>query len=354
MTRSIDNQPHAHSASTQHIVILGAGAIGCYLGAWLHTTAAQVSLLGRPRVAERIRQHGLTASDLNQRKIKWSASEISFSTDPDVLKTADLIVVTVKSADSPEAAKLIAQHAKSSALVLSFQNGMGNAKVLQHDLPGITVLSGMVPFNVATLPDGRLHCATEGQLCAEDHSALQAWLPLFNACGLPIQLHTQFEQIQWGKLILNLNNSVNALSDMPLKAQLSDRAYRQCLALLIEETIQILKWAGIQPAKISKAPPALLPFLMRAPNFIFRRMAAGMLKMDENARSSMWEDLQLQRKTEVDYINGAVINLAHSLAQTAPLNSRMVSLVKKAEAGEYRPKDGHQLLSDLLRPQTSQ
>ena len=93
--------------------------------------------------------------------------------------------------------------------------------------------------------------------------------------------------------------------------------------------------------------------LLRTPNFIFKRLAAGMLKIDESARSSMWEDLQMQRKTEVDYINGAVINLAHSLGQTAAINSRMVALIKSAEAGEYRPQDGRHLLNDLMHPQTS-
>ena len=78
-----------------------------------------------------------------------------------------------------------------------------------------------------------------------------------------------------------------------------------------------------------------------------------MLKIDDSARSSMWEDLQMQRKTEVDYINGAVINLAHSLGQTAAINSRMVALIKSAEAGEYRPQDGRHFLNDLMHPQTS-
>jgi len=353
MASSIDNRDLAGNLNPPQIVVLGAGAIGCYIGAWLNTTIAQLTFLGRPSIEQRIRQHGLTASDLNQRSVFFDSSKISFATNPEVLKSADLILVTVKSADTPEAARQILRHAKPSALVISFQNGVGNAKLLKQQLPDMTIISGMVPFNVATLPEGRLHCATEGQLCAEDHAALSPWLPLFKACGLPIQLHQHFEAIQWGKLILNLNNSVNALSGLPLKAQLSDRAYRQSLALLIEETLHILKLAGIQPAKISKAPPSLLPVLLRAPNFIFKRLAAGMLKIDESARSSMWEDLQMQRKTEVDYINGAVINLAHSLGQTAAINSRMVALIKSAEAGEYRPQDGRHLLSDLMHPQTS-
>ena len=354
MATSINTHRQAGNLKSPHIVVLGAGAIGCYIGAWLNTTEAQLTFLGRPSVAERVRHNGLSISDLNQRILLIYPSAISFVTHPEVLKTADLILVTVKSADTPEAAKQILQYAKPTALVLSFQNGVSNTKVLKQQLPDMTVISGMVPFNVVTLPEGRLHCATEGQLCAEDHPSLTAWLPLFKACGLPIQLRTHFEEIQWGKLILNLNNSVNALSGLPLRAQLSDLAYRQSLALLIEETIHILKSAGIQPAKIAKAPPALLPILLRTPNFIFKLLAGSMLKIDENARSSMWEDLQMQRKTEVDYINGAVINLAHSLGQKAAINSRMVALIKRAEAGEYKPQNGLHLLNDLMQSQTAQ
>lgn len=354
MATSNQARPETDNLHHVHIVILGAGAVGCYIGAWLNTTQAKLTFLGRSRIANSIAEHGLTASDLNQRSVFFEASEISFTANPEALNTADLILVTVKSADTPEAARQILKHAKPSALVVSFQNGVGNAKVLKQQLPNMKVVSGMVPFNVVSLPESRFHCATEGELCAEDHSDLNAWLPLFQACGLPIQVHQHFEEIQWGKLILNLNNSVNALSNMPLKAQLSDRAYRQSLALLIQETLRILKLAGIQPAKISRAPPAMLPVLLRMPNFIFKRAAASMLKIDETARSSMWEDLQMQRQTEVDYLNGAVINLAQSVGTKAPVNSRMVALIKKAEAGAYSPQNGQQLLSDLKQSKTAQ
>ncbi|HEY8023087.1 MAG TPA: ketopantoate reductase C-terminal domain-containing protein, partial [Burkholderiaceae bacterium] len=148
---------------------------------------------------------------------------------------------------------------------------------------------------------------------------------------------------------LNLNNAVNALSGQPLKTQLSQRAYRRCLADLIEETLAILTVAGIEPARITRINPYRLPMLLRLPDFVFTRIAAAMLRIDPEARSSMWEDMQAGRRTEVDYLNGAVVAMARSLGRAAPLNSRMVELVRQAEAGSLGSLSGEALFAALHR-----
>jgi 2-dehydropantoate 2-reductase len=86
---------------------------------------------------------------------------------------------------------------------------------------------------------------------------------------------------------------------------------------------------------------------LRLPNFIFKRLAASMLQMDDKARSSMWEDLQHNRTTEVDDLNGAVVDLAKSLGSTAPRNARIVSLVHQAEQGKLRGILGEDLMHAL-------
>jgi 2-dehydropantoate 2-reductase len=158
------------------------------------------------------------------------------------------------------------------------------------------------------------------------------WLEVFAKAGLPIVLRDDFVAVQWGKLLLNLNNAVNALSDIPLRAELSQRAYRRCLALLVAEALAVLRKADLTPAKASKVPPAALPFLLRVPDAVFTRAAGAMLRIDPEARSSMWEDLAAGRKTEVDYLNGAVVRLAASAGRPAPANQAVVELVHAAEA----------------------
>jgi 2-dehydropantoate 2-reductase len=315
------------------IAILGAGSIGAYLGGALIAAGGDVVLIGRARMAEAIAQHGLQLSDLQGRSIALNSNQINYAQDPAVLASADLILVTVKSADTTEAGNTIATHATPGALVMSFQNGIGNADTLREFLPGWTVLGGMVPFNVVQMPNGRFHRGTEGELMVEASPAIAPWKALFNKAGLPLVEQTDFVGVQWGKLLLNLNNSINALCGLPLKTELSQRAYRRCLADLIEEATTILVAANIQPAKVAKIGPNWLPTLLRLPDFLFTRIASTMLRIDPEARSSMWEDLQAGRRTEVDYINGAVLKLATAIGRDAPYNRRIVELIRRAEEG---------------------
>ena len=333
---------------TDKIAVLGAGSIGAYLGGSLIAAGGEVVLVGRRSMRERIATHGLRLSDLAGRHVELAPDRIRYSEDPAALAGADLILVTVKSRDTAGAAELIARHAPATTLVVSMQNGVSNADVLRAGLPGYGVLAGVVPFNVLQTPDGRLHRGTEGELLVESSARLQRWLPLFRRALLPLQQEPDFAAVQWGKLLMNLNNPVNALSGLPLRQQLAQRAYRRSLALLIAEALVVLKQAGIRPARLGRIHPALLPHLLRVPDMVFTRLAATMLRIDPEARSSMWEDLAAGRPTEVDEINGAVLRLAASVGIRAPINQRMVELIKALPAGKLPHLSGKDMYQTLL------
>ena len=333
--------------SDPHIAVFGAGSIGAYVGGALIAAGAEVVLIGRARMRERIALHGLTVSDMDGRNTQLLAARVHYNEDPSSLAGAGLVLVTVKSADTESTAQLLARHVAPDALVVSLQNGIGNADVLRRALPGHTVLAGMVPFNVVQLPESRFHRGTEGSLMVEASPALAQWLPMFEAAGLPLAQRSDFVAVQWGKLLLNLNNPVNALSGVPLKTQLADRDYRRCLALLIDEALRALEAAGIAPAQVGKVPPSRLPRLMRLPNWLFKRVAAAALRIDPEARSSMWEDLQAGRRTEIDYLNGAVVALAEKAGLDAPANRHIVALVQEAEQGKAGSLEGKELLYAL-------
>jgi 2-dehydropantoate 2-reductase len=78
-----------------HIVVLGAGSIGSYIGGWLISAGAKVSLLGRQKALDAVQSHGYTLTDLHQRKLMLQPNQIHFHTDPKVLQLADLVLVTV-------------------------------------------------------------------------------------------------------------------------------------------------------------------------------------------------------------------------------------------------------------------
>ncbi|MFY7858024.1 MAG: 2-dehydropantoate 2-reductase [Rubrivivax sp.] len=314
------------------VLVMGAGLIGCWLGGRLAASGVQVDFVGRPRVLEALRHHGLTLSDRGGGywSVRSEDLRLHASVPPDCAPS--LVLLCVKSGATAEASALLARGLPPGTPVLSMQNGVSNGQVAREAAPGLHWLPGMVPYNVAELAPGRFHRGTAGRLAAQDDPVLRRWQPAFAAAGLPLQLHADLRPVQWGKLLLNLNNAVNALSGLPLREQLLDAALRQCTAALIEEALGVLAAAGIAPARLSPVPPRWIPRVMRLPTPLFRWVAAGSLRIDARARSSMADDLALGRPTEVDMLQGEVVRLARSLGRSAPLNERIAQRVAAQDA----------------------
>lgn len=330
------------------IAIFGSGAIGCYVGAWLQQAGADVVFIGSARMQQQVKKNGLTLSDICQRQLRLEPAALDYRLDPQALSAAGLILVCVKSGATGQAAEALRAFAPDSALVISLQNGIGNASAIAAAKPSLAVLGGMVPFNVAQLSGGRLHRATAGEIMVQAAPGLAPrlapWLPLFAAAGLPLNQRADFMEVQWGKLLLNLNNPVNALSGLPLTIELGQRDYRRCLALLIREALAVLGAAGIAPARVGKVGPQWLPVLLNLPDWAFRRIAGQMLHIDPQARWSMWDDLQANKLTEIDFLSGELVALAASLGRDAPANRRITALVHSAETdASLRSIDGARL-----------
>jgi 2-dehydropantoate 2-reductase len=307
---------------------MGAGAIGCYLGGRLQAAGAQVHFVGRPRVLDSLRTHGLSLSDLDGWHAQLPAAALMLHAEvPGPLAPA-LVLLTVKSGATAEAAAELAARLPAGTPVVSMQNGVSNARIAQQQAPTLRVWPGMVPYNVAELSPGRFHRGTSGALAVQDDATLRTWPALFQSAGLSLHLQADMRAVQWGKLLLNLNNPVNALSGLPLRRQLLDRELRRCTALLMDEALVALRAAGIVPARVTPVPPAGLPGLMRLPTPLFRVLAARSLRIDDQARSSMADDLALGRPTEVDALCGEVVGLARQAGLEARRNARMVALVK--------------------------
>src|SRR6476659_9381024 len=111
-------------------------------------------------------------------------------------------------------ADVIARHASPDVVIVSLQNGVGNAAALRNRLPGRRVLGGMVPFNVIALGQGRFHRATSGDIVIEQDEARTA--EMLSVPGLKVRPTGNIDGVQWGKLLLNLSNALNALADLPL------------------------------------------------------------------------------------------------------------------------------------------
>ncbi|NIK61746.1 2-dehydropantoate 2-reductase [Kribbella shirazensis] len=310
------------------IVVYGAGGIGCYVGGRLAAGGAPVTFVGRQRMADEVAEHGLRLTDYLGADLR--VDPVRFETTPAAAAEADLVLVTVKSAATAGAADELAEILRPGAVVVSFQNGVRNGEVLRSRLTEQVVVTGMVPFNVLNRGAGVFHQGTEGALDIQRDAAMTPYLDAFERAGLPLTQHDDILPVQWSKLLLNLNNPINALSNLPLRDELSQRDYRRCLAAAQAEALELLHAVGIRPAQLLAVPMHRFPAVLRLPDFLFRRLASKVLAVDPLARTSMWEDLEAGRPTEIDYLNGEVVRLASSLGRGAPVNSRLADLIREA------------------------
>jgi 2-dehydropantoate 2-reductase len=316
-------------AAEPRIVIAGAGAIGCFVGGLLAAGGRRVTLLVRPRVAQEIRSHGLTLTDFGGMAVQIATDRLALSEDPACLSKADVVLVTVKSGDTATIAELIDQHAPIKAPVISLQNGLRNGALLQEVLPGRDVRGGMVPFNVVPMGQGCYHRATSGDVViAGGAGDLDG---LLSVPHLSTTSSRDIEAVQWGKFLINLNNALNALSGLPLAEQLRDRAWRRLMADQWQEALGILRGAGIRPVSTTPVSVGMVPFILRLPTPLFSRIAASMLTIDAQARTSMALDLMAGRPTEMDSLQGAVIAMAQAQGRPAPICTMVAEVIRTAE-----------------------
>ncbi|MEH2505454.1 2-dehydropantoate 2-reductase [Bradyrhizobium sp. AZCC 1578] len=331
--------------SRQTIGIAGAGSIGCFVGGMLVAGGCRVALLARPRVIAEIEAGGLRPTSFEGFDQTVARDRFVLSENPSIFADASVVLVTVKSADTAAMAEIIAHHAPSDVVVVSLQNGVGNAAVLRNRLPGRRVLGGMVPFNVMALGNGRFHRATSGDIVIEQDEARTA--EKLSVPGLTMRPTGNIDGVQWGKLLLNLNNALNALADLPLRRQLAQRPWRQLFADQLAEALAAIKAEGIKPVSSMPIPPAWMPPLLRLPDRVFEALLGRTMKIDPEARSSMWEDLQRGRRTEIDYLQGVITEIAERRGLEAPLSRRIVQLIQQAESSG---KGSPGLTPEQIRP----
>jgi 2-dehydropantoate 2-reductase len=330
------------------IGVAGAGSIGCFVGGMYAASGRKVALLARPRVIEEIEAEGLRLTGFDGFDRTVPSDRLALSGDPSIFNDAGVVLVTVKSADTGEIADAIARHAPGDAVIISLQNGIGNVAVLCQKLPGRRVLAGVVPFNVISLGEGRFHRATSGDIVIEQDDTDTA--ARLSVPGLKMHASNNIAGLQWGKLLVNLNNALNALADLPLRRQLEQRAWRRLMADQMAEGLAAIRADGIKPVSATPVPAGLTPHLLRLPDAIFSRVLARALKIDPQARSSMWEDLQRGRRTEIDYLQGVITGIADRRGLKVPLSRRVVALVKAAEASG---KGSPGLSVEQIRPSNS-
>ena len=311
------------------IVILGAGAIGCFVGAHWAAAGAQVTLIGRESLFSGFRDVDLHLT--GDQAVRVEASQLTLSSDPAALESADLAVLAMKATGLERALKDIQAHCPTSAPLVCLLNGLRPVRDLRAALPEHQIIAGMVPFNVVWRDPAHLHKSSAGRLALQRSPSTAALADLVEGSGAEIDLFDNLAPVQHGKLLLNLINPINALSGLPLHDMLSNRAYRRIYGDVVQEALAVYAATDTPWVKVGPISPNMAARLLTLPNWIFNPTLLKIQKIDRTSMTSMASDLMAGKATEIDVLNGEIVRLAESANRQAPLNAALVRLVRQAE-----------------------
>ena len=284
------------------VCVFGAGSLGSLVGGLL-AGDHEVHLVGREPHVEAVREDGLRLTGAFDRRVHPTVS-----TDPPA--AADLAIVTVKSFDTEAAARALG--GVSADAVLSLQNGMGNEELLAAHLSA-PVLAGTTTYGARLADPGVIECTGVGGVSlgpwdgGMSTAADRAGEAL--ATGLETTVAADMPRRLWEKLAVNAGiNAVTALARVP-NGDLVDGPAGEVARNAARETVQVAAGAGVD---IPNAPERTV------------RVA----ETTATNRSSMHQDLRADSRTEVDAINGYVVEQADS---PVPVNATLAALVRAWE-----------------------
>jgi 2-dehydropantoate 2-reductase len=292
------------------VAVVGAGAVGCYYGGMLARAGHDVTLIGRPRHVEAIERQGLRLETQTfDERIRVSASS-----EGSAVRSAQLVLLCVKSTDTESAAAIIKPHLAPDALVLSLQNGVENADRLRALLPQ-DVLAAVVYIGTEMAGPGHVRHHGRGELIIERSRASDELAQALIAAGVPTDISDNVRGALWAKLILNCAyNALSAITQLPYGRLVKGAGITAVMRDVVDECLAVAKADDVTiPGDVDAA---------------IRKIAETV----PGQYSSTAQDLARGKPSEIDHLNGVIVRRGEALGVATPVNRLLHAIVKLLES----------------------
>jgi 2-dehydropantoate 2-reductase len=291
-----------------HIVILGAGAIGSVYGARL-STVHDVVLVARGPHAEAINRDGLRVTGAEERTYRLRAVTRLESLPPDAL-----IVLTTKVSDTDTACAGVRHLLRGDSTILCVQNGLYSEAIARSAVGDrCPVLRAITHFGAIFHTPGVVELKVAASTSIEQSERSAAIADAFTRCGLEARVTGRIKDEMWEKLVVNcVINPINAMTRTAVGA-IADPRLGPLKSLIVGECRRVAERDGVE---------------LRADFVAYIDARYG----PSTNLSSMQQDLLKGRRTEIDHLNGAVVELGAKYGIACPVNQALTMIIKAMES----------------------
>jgi len=299
------------------IAVIGAGAMGSLFGALFAESGEDVRLYDIwEEHVKAINEKGLCIElDGKTRSVSVNAT-----TDKREIGKTGLAIIFVKSTQTGDAARTASELTGNNGFVLTLQNGIGNADIIGKVIDPGQIIAGTTSHGATMLGPGSIrHAGTGptviGMWSGIQKTGIQKVSDVFNKAGIITETVDNVRSVIWAKLLINVGiNAITALTGIK-NGRIFDLSATKALSrAAVEEAMEVAEALGVEvPCDIVE--------------HVFKVAEAT-----KGNRSSMGQDVDNKRQTEISAINGAVVKEAQKLGINVPVNQTLTTLIETLQA----------------------
>ena len=303
------------------IVMLGAGALGSTIGGTLAMGGNDVHFVDMwQEHVDLINKDGL---HMTNEKEDWYV-RVDARTTADTIGEADLVIVLVKSFATKQAVEQLKQTnvIGKNTLVMSLQNGLGNEETIASVIGSENVISGKTYVGGRLIQAGYISAGVQGkwtyigELNGEITDRIQTVCNVFNDAGLLCEVSDNIKGLIWDKLLINVAaGALCGITRLPYGPLYEEDYIKDVAVAAIQEGIQGAKAAGV----VLKSEDPQYPWV------------AASEGLPGTFKTSILQSLELKRPTEIDFINGSIVEWGKKYGIETPVNQTLVACVKGIE-----------------------
>ncbi|HOW36162.1 MAG TPA: 2-dehydropantoate 2-reductase [Candidatus Omnitrophota bacterium] len=312
------------------IAVIGAGAIGSVVAAYLSKAGEDVALIGKPQQVQAIRSSGLRIKGVRGEEVFHLNSLVRLD------REYDLVIFTVKTQDL-ETAYTDNCEFLDNAIILTTQNGVQADNILSGHLEKEKIVSSIVMFGATYTNPGEVTFNFEGDwvigkpFSMNDHVVSDIYEIVRKAFAVVIA--PDIMGMKWLKLFVNFNNCLPALTGKPMQETYADMHLCRLSVLLLKEGVEAVHNVGVGLVSLPHFPVERILGLVTMPV----DQAAGIINKTMTTLSkeplygSILQSILRKKVSEIDYINGEIVLLAKHSGLKVPLNRKVVEMVHEVE-----------------------